>query len=78
MPGKFLLPIALAAMPAVAQTIVSLPDSLYSPGDTVAWIKRLTHYCEGPAWHARTGEVTFTQIGSPGSSTNRRTGRCGA
>jgi gluconolactonase len=71
MPGKFLLPIALAAMPAVAQTIVSLPDSLYSPGDTVAWIKRLTHYCEGPAWHARTGEVTFTQIGSPGSSTNR-------
>jgi gluconolactonase len=71
MPGKFLLPIALAAMPAVAQTIVSLPDSLYSPGDTVAWIKRLPHYCEGPVWDSTTGSIYFSQIdGDDNNSSN--------
>lgn len=65
-----LLVAALAASPA-AQTTINLPDSLYFPGDTVAWVKRVPAYCEGPAWHARTGEVTFTQIGSPGTPSNR-------
>ncbi|HLU70515.1 MAG TPA: SMP-30/gluconolactonase/LRE family protein [Fibrobacteria bacterium] len=62
----------LAAAPhGTAQTVIDLPDSLYYPGDTVTWVKRVPSYCEGPAWHARTGEVTFTQIGSPGTPTNR-------
>lgn len=68
------VPTLLAAgmvAPATAQTTINLPDSLYYPGDTVAWVKRVPAYCEGPAWHARTGEVTFTQIGSPGTSSNR-------
>lgn len=62
---------ALAALPAAAQTQINLPDSLYTPGDTVTWVKRLTYYCEGPAWHPATGRVTFSQIGNPGTSANR-------
>ena len=61
----------LLAQPGIAQTTINLPDSLYYPGDTVTWVKRVPSYCEGPAWHARTGEVTFTAIGSPGSPANR-------
>lgn len=61
----------LAALPAAAQTVINLPDSLYYPGDTVTWVKRVPSYCEGPAWHARTGEVTFSAVGSPGSPSNR-------
>ncbi len=70
----FAFPALFAAMVtslATAQTTINLPDSLYFPGDTVAWEKRVPSYCEGPAWHARTGEVTFTQIGSPGTPGNR-------
>lgn len=65
----------LLAQPAGAQvgtqSTINLPDSLYYPGDTVAWVKPVPSYCEGPAWHARTGEVTFSAVGSPGSSANR-------
>ena len=61
----------LASVPAVAQTTINLPDSLYYPGDTVTWVKPVPSYCEGPAWHARTGEVTFSAVGSPGTSSNR-------
>jgi gluconolactonase len=61
----------VAASAACAQTVINLPDSLYNPGDTVAWVRRVTAYCEGPAWNPATGEVTFSQIGSPGSATNR-------
>jgi sugar lactone lactonase YvrE len=31
----------------------------------------VTGYCEGPAWNPATGEVTFSQPGSVGSSSNR-------
>jgi sugar lactone lactonase YvrE len=62
---------AFTILPAGAQTTITLPDSLYTPGDTVVWVKPVPAYCEGPAWHPRTGEVTFTQIGSPGPIGNR-------
>jgi sugar lactone lactonase YvrE len=63
--------LSTTAIPAHAQTQINLPDSLYFPGDTVTWVKRLPHYCEGPAYNPRTGDVTFSQIGSPGSAGNR-------
>lgn len=66
--------LALAGAPLApvhAQTTIDLPELLYTPGDTVTWVKRLPHYCEGPAWNPATQEVTFSQIGSPGSPGNR-------
>lgn len=56
------LPIILcgAAAPG-AQTVIDLPDSLYTAGDTVAWIKRIPTFCEGPAWEPSTGAVYFTR-----------------
>jgi gluconolactonase len=71
--SAFLIFVSVCAgvLPSAAQTTINLPDSLYAPGDTVVWEKRVTSYCEGPAWNPATGEVTFSQIGSPGTSTNR-------
>ncbi len=62
--------VALAgfAAPLHAQTnTINLPNHFYTPGDTVEWVKRLPHYCEGPAWNPTTQEITFSQIGSPGT-----------
>jgi gluconolactonase len=68
---KVLPLLTLLASSALAQTTITLHDSLWFAGDTVTWVKRLPHYCEGPAWNPATGEVTFSQIGSPGTSANR-------
>lgn len=43
-----------------AQTI-QLPDSLYTPGDTITWVKRVSGFNEGPVWDAATGSVYFTR-----------------
>jgi sugar lactone lactonase YvrE len=52
---------ALAAVPAASQTTINLPDSLYTAGDTIAWVMRVPTFCEGPAWEASTGTVYFTR-----------------
>jgi sugar lactone lactonase YvrE len=52
----------LAAAGAVgAQTVIQLPDSLYTAGDTISWIKKIPTFCEGPVWEASTGYVYFTR-----------------
>jgi sugar lactone lactonase YvrE len=52
---------------ASAQTI-QLPDSLYNPGDTISWVKKVAGFNEGPMWDAATGYVYFTRQ-TLGSST---------
>jgi sugar lactone lactonase YvrE len=52
---------------ASAQTI-QLPDSLYNPGDTISWVKKVAGFNEGPVWDAATGYVYFTRQ-TLGSST---------
>jgi sugar lactone lactonase YvrE len=56
----------VAAVSTPAQTIIQLPDSLYTAGDTITWVKRIPTFCEGPVWEAATGYVYFTrqQLGS--------------
>lgn len=54
----------LTAIPASAQHVIQLPDSLYQAGDTIVWVKRVAAYCEGPAWEPATGAVYFTQQGT--------------
>jgi sugar lactone lactonase YvrE len=67
-----LMTLCLAATGAGAQSnTVNLPDYLHDPADTVVWEMRIPHYCEGPAWNPATGDVTFSQIGSPGTASNR-------
>jgi sugar lactone lactonase YvrE len=51
----------VAALPANAQTIIQLPDSLYNPGDTISWVKKIPTFNEGPVWDAATGYVYFTR-----------------
>jgi sugar lactone lactonase YvrE len=46
---------------ASAQTVMQLPDSLYNAGDTIAWVKKIPTFCEGPVWDAATGSVYFTR-----------------
>jgi sugar lactone lactonase YvrE len=46
---------------ASAQTIIQLPDSLYTAGDTISWIKKIPTFCEGPVWEPSTGYVYFTR-----------------
>ena len=58
---------ALSLTAAVsAQTIIQLPDSLYTAGDTISWIKKIPTFNEGPVWEPTTGYVYFTrqQIGA--------------
>lgn len=53
---------ALSAAGAVsAQTIIQLPDSLYTAGDTITWVKKVGGFNEGPAWEPATGYVYFTR-----------------
>ena len=53
---------AIAAAPAAqAQSIIQLPDSLYTAGDTISWIKKIPTFCEGPVWEPSTGYVYFTR-----------------
>jgi len=52
---------SVAALPARAQTVITLPDSLYTPGDTITWVKKINTFCEGPVWEASTGSVYFTR-----------------
>jgi sugar lactone lactonase YvrE len=52
---------------ASAQTI-HLPDSLYTPGDTITWVKKVSGFNEGPVWDAASGYVYFTRQ-TLGSST---------
>jgi gluconolactonase len=54
----------LGAASVRAQTVITLPDSLYTAGDTITWVKRVPAYCEGPAWEPSTGSVYFTQQGA--------------
>jgi gluconolactonase len=56
--------IVAAGSQVCAQNVIQLPDSLYTAGDTVTWVKRVAAYCEGPAWEPATGSVYFTQQGS--------------
>ena len=52
----------LIAVSAMAQTFtVNLPDSICPTGNAVTWEKRITNYCEGPAYEAATGYVYFTE-----------------
>jgi sugar lactone lactonase YvrE len=46
--------------PVQAQTI-QLPDSLYTPGDTITWVKKVAGFNEGPVWDAATGYLYFTR-----------------
>jgi gluconolactonase len=67
---KFLLLAILlttAAPRVAAQNVIQLPDSLYTTGDTIVWVKRVPAYCEGPAWEPATGSVYFTQQGANSS-----------
>jgi gluconolactonase len=56
--------IGILASLATAQNVIQLPDSLYTAGDTITWVKRVPAYCEGPAWEPATGSVYFTQQGA--------------
>jgi gluconolactonase len=56
--------VVVFASPAAAQNVIQLPDSLYTAGDTVVWVKRVAAYCEGPAWEPATGYVYFDQQGA--------------
>ena len=60
----------LCAAAASAQNVIELPDSLYATGDTVAWVRKVTGYCEGPAWEASTGYVYFTEQAQSGNAAN--------
>jgi gluconolactonase len=63
----FLLPallLSVAVSHVDAQHVIVLPDSLYTAGDTITWVKRVPAYCEGPAWEPATGSVYFTQQAS--------------
>jgi sugar lactone lactonase YvrE len=53
--------IGATSVQTAAQTVIQLPDSLYAAGDTIAWVKRLPTFCEGPAWEPSTGAVYFTR-----------------
>lgn len=53
--------LAATTAPAQAQTVIQLPDSLYTAGDTITWVKRIPTFCEGPAWDPATGYVYFTR-----------------
>ncbi len=57
---------SVLAVSATAQTVIQLPDSLYTAGDTITWVKKIPTFCEGPVWDAATGYVYFTrqQLGS--------------
>ena len=64
-----MIPVTLfAALPAAAQNIIELPDSLWQAGDTVTWVSKVTGYCEGPAWEAATGNVYFTEQAQSGNA----------
>jgi sugar lactone lactonase YvrE len=58
--------VAGTAASVKAQTIIQLPDSLYTAGDTITWVKKIPTFNEGPVWDAATGYVYFTrqQLGS--------------
>src|SRR4051812_24996559 len=56
--GLFLMGLFSAAS---AQNIIQLPDSLWASGDTVAWVKKIPMYCEGPVWEPAKGAVYFTE-----------------
>src|SRR5690606_28075270 len=51
----------LAALGGGSAQTIQLPDSLYTPGDTIAWVKRVSGFNEGPVWDAATGHVYFTR-----------------
>src|SRR5690606_30564052 len=46
---------------ASAQTVIQMPDSLWSAGDTITWVKKIPAFCEGPVWEPATGYVYFTR-----------------
>jgi gluconolactonase len=53
---------AIVAAPALrAQSILQLPDSLYTPGDTISWVKKVSGFNEGPVWEPSTGSLYFTR-----------------
>jgi sugar lactone lactonase YvrE len=60
--------LAGATIPAIAQNIIELPDSLWQAGDTVQWVSKVTGYCEGPAWEPATGSVYFTEQAQSGNA----------
>jgi sugar lactone lactonase YvrE len=57
-----ILAAALAVAGAAgAQTLIQLPDSIWAPTDSIAWVKKIPTFCEGPVWEPSTGYVYFTR-----------------
>ncbi len=56
----FVLAGTVSMAPAQNYT-VQLPDSICQLGTSVTWEKRITQYCEGPAYESSTGYVYFTE-----------------
>ncbi len=58
---KWIIGYVVAASCVSAQSIIQLPDSLYTPGDSITWVKKIPTFCEGPVWEPSTGYVYFTR-----------------
>jgi sugar lactone lactonase YvrE len=52
--------LSAAAVAAQHSAVISLPDSILEPGTKVTWVKKVPHYCEGPATDG-SGIVYFTE-----------------
>ncbi len=63
--ARFKILCALAVLTGAASSVqaqtIQLPDSLYTPGDTITWVKKVAGFNEGPMWDANTGYVYFTR-----------------